>query len=166
MRKSIISLIAFFFITSTTAMAQENKVPEQKPTTATTNETEKPRNEVEKMLQDAEKRGEKIYATCVTQDCVKNPTETPAEFESGRILRMPKPRYPLRARQAHVDGEVEVQIIIGEEGTVIAAAAVSGHFLLYDACVAAARDAMFTASLLNGKPVKVSGVIKYRFVAQ
>jgi protein TonB len=57
-----------------------------------------------------------------------------------------------------------VQIIVDEEGYVISARAVSGHPLLQQAAVFAARQARFTPTLLEGRPVKVSGVITYNFV--
>ena len=58
---------------------------------------------------------------------------------------------------------MEVKVIINEEGMVIAAASISGHPLLQAAGVSAARDAQFAPTLLNGKAVKVVGVIKYTF---
>lgn len=62
--------------------------------------------------------------------------------------------------------QVQVQVLIDVDGTVIAAAAVSGHPLLFGASVAAARNARFSPTKFNGEPVKVTGVISYNFVAQ
>ena len=59
-----------------------------------------------------------------------------------------------------------VQIVVDESGRVISASAVSGHPLLQQAAVAAARQARFSPTLLSGQPVKVSGVITYNFVLQ
>lgn len=165
MKRTIISLVAFFVMTSTIALAQENKPPDQTPTTPTTTEPEKPKNEVDRMLEGAAKRGETIIGTCVTEECAKNSTEVAAGLETGGILQIPKPAYPKLARMARAQGTVDVKVIIGEDGKVIAAAAISGHPLLYAASVAAARDAVFSPTRLHGKPVKVSGVIKYNFVA-
>lgn len=166
MRHTLLGLILFATISQ--AVAQESKPPDQKPTPAAPAETEKPPNEVDIMLEDAAKRGESILGTCVTEDedCVKNSQAITEGFEPGRILQMPKPPYPRLARMAHASGTVEVQLIIGEEGKVIAAAAISGHPLLFSVSVAAARDAVFTPTKLHGKPVKVVGVIKYNFVAE
>jgi len=47
---------------------------------------------------------------------------------------------------------------------VIAANAISGHPLLWAACVEAAKNSLFSPTLLAGKPVKVTGVIQYNFV--
>jgi TonB family protein len=61
---------------------------------------------------------------------------------------------------------VVVQVTIDENGSVIAAHAVSGHPLLQAAAVGAARQARFSPTKLSGQPVKVTGVIQYNFVAQ
>ena len=85
---------------------------------------------------------------------------------NGKALELPKPAYPEIARAAHASGTVVVQVLIDEEGYVIAAHAVSGHPLLQAASVAAAREAKFSPTTLAGEPVKVTGVIQYNFVAQ
>lgn len=85
---------------------------------------------------------------------------------NGKALELPKPAYPAIARAAHASGTVVVQVLIDEEGQVIAARAVSGHPLLQAASVAAAREAKFSPTRLAGEPVKVTGVIQYNFVAQ
>jgi TonB family protein len=82
---------------------------------------------------------------------------------TGKTLVKPPPVYPPIAKAARAQGTVTVQILIDEEGYVIAANAVSGHPLLQQAAVFAARQARFTPTLLEGKPVKVSGVIDYNF---
>jgi TonB family protein len=85
---------------------------------------------------------------------------------NGKALELPKPAYPTIARAAHASGTVLVQVLIDEEGNVVSAHAVEGHPLLQAAAVAAARQARFTPTLLEGEPVKVTGVIQYNFVAQ
>ena len=82
----------------------------------------------------------------------------------GKALSKPPPHYPSDAKRARAQGTVVVQIIVGENGDVVSAQAVSGHFLLRPAGVEAARRAKFTPTLLCGKPVKVTGVITYNFV--
>ena len=85
---------------------------------------------------------------------------------NGKALSLPKPACPPIARQAHASGTVVVQVTISESGSVISAAAMSGHPLLRAAAVAAARGARFSPTKLSGQPVKVTGVITYNFVAQ
>jgi TonB family protein len=83
---------------------------------------------------------------------------------NGKAIAKPPPVYPPIAKAARAQGVVTVQIIVDEEGYVIAANAVSGHPLLQHAAVLAARQARFTPTRLEGQPVKVSGVITYNFV--
>lgn len=85
---------------------------------------------------------------------------------NGKAISLPKPAYPPIARQAHASGQVVVQVVIDENGSVISARAVSGHPLLQAGAVAAARQARFSPTKLSGQPVKVTGVITYNFVAQ
>lgn len=164
MRHTLFTLIIVLLL-APQALAQVRKIPAQQPSTPATTETEKPKNEVELMLEDAKKRGEPVLATCVKEDCGGS-EKIGDGVETGRALRLAKPAYPPLARRAHVEGQVKVQVIIGEEGTVIAAAAVDGHPLLFGVSVAAARESTFSPTRLNGKPVKVVGVLEYSFVAQ
>jgi protein TonB len=85
---------------------------------------------------------------------------------NGKAISKPQPAYPPIAKAARASGTVTVQIVVDESGRVISASAVSGHPLLQQAAVAAARQARFSPTLLSGQPVKVSGVITYNFVLQ
>jgi periplasmic protein TonB len=85
---------------------------------------------------------------------------------NGKAISKPQPAYPPIAKAARASGTVTVQIVVDESGRVISASAVSGHPLLQQAAVSAARNARFSPTLLSGQPVKVSGVITYNFVLQ
>jgi TonB family protein len=85
---------------------------------------------------------------------------------NGKAISKPMPAYPPDAKAAGAQGTVTVRIVVDEAGRVVEAEAVSGHELLRDAAVAAARKARFSPTLLQGQPVKVSGVITYNFVLQ
>ena len=85
---------------------------------------------------------------------------------NGKALALPPPAYPAIARAAHAYGTVMVQVLIDEQGNVIAAHAVDGHPLLRAAAVGAARQARFSPTLLEGEPVRVTGVIQYNFVSR
>ena len=85
---------------------------------------------------------------------------------NGKALALPQPAYPPLARAAHISGTVTVQVLIDEQGNVSAAHAFAGHPLLQTVCVAAAQQAKFSPTLLEGEPVKVTGVITYTFVAR
>ena len=161
---SKILILSAFLICSTglNALAQDTKQSGGATTQAAT-ETERPKTEVDRLLEKARERGEVVIARCL-QDCGENSIE--GNVESGRALQLPKPRYPALARAAHISGQVTVQLIIDVDGTVMEAAAVSGHPLLYGVSVEAARDSRFSPTKLDGKPVKVTGVITYNFISQ
>jgi protein TonB len=85
---------------------------------------------------------------------------------NGEALSLPKPPYPAIARQLHIQGSVNVQVVINETGKVISAKAVSGNAALTAAAQQAAFQARFSPTVLGEQPVKVSGIITYNFVLQ
>ncbi len=82
---------------------------------------------------------------------------------NGKALSLPRPVYPASARNAGASGKVVVEVTINEEGKVVEAHAVSGHPMLQQAAVQAARLAKFSPAMLSGQPVKVTGTISYTF---
>jgi len=84
----------------------------------------------------------------------------------GKGVYLPKPNYPAIARPIRLQGSVNVQVLIDENGKVISAKAVSGHPILIPEAQRAAMQSRFTPTTLGGQPVKVSGVIVYNFVMQ
>ena len=84
---------------------------------------------------------------------------------NGMAIELPKPVYPELAKRARATGTVTVEVMIDETGKVIAAKAVSGNSLLHRAAVDAAYQARFSPTLLSGRPIKVTGVINYSFLA-
>jgi periplasmic protein TonB len=83
---------------------------------------------------------------------------------NSQAIKLPKPDYPLMAKQIRIQGTVNVQVLIDENGRVISAKAVAGHPLLVAGAVKAAMQAIFSPTIINDQPVKVSGVISYNFV--
>jgi len=82
---------------------------------------------------------------------------------NGTALKLARPEYPPAARAVRASGAVNVEVTFDEEGKVILATAVSGHPLLQSAAVAAARKSKFSPVMLEGKPIKVTGIIVYTF---
>jgi len=81
----------------------------------------------------------------------------------GSATKRVEPTYPPLAKAARVSGSVVVEVTVDEDGKVISARALSGHPLLKDTAVAAARGWTFTATTLQGVPVKVIGTITFNF---
>jgi len=85
---------------------------------------------------------------------------------NGKAVSKPQPPYPALAKAAGAGGIVTVRVTVDETGRVVSAEGVSGHPLLQQAAVQAARNARFSPTLLSGKPVRVTGVLTYNFVAE
>ncbi len=84
---------------------------------------------------------------------------------NGKAISLAKPTYPAAARAVNASGAVNVQILIDEDGSIFLAVPVTGHPLLRESSRLAACEARFSPTLLEGKPVKVQGVITYNYVA-
>ncbi len=81
----------------------------------------------------------------------------------GNAIKRIQPPYPPIAKAARASGPVQVQIIISETGEVIEASVISGHPLLRDAALQAARQWLFKPTELSGVPVKVQGILTFNF---
>lgn len=167
MRRSLITALTLILVVwsgAAAVQAQAAKGAEQKPTTApTAKDTDQP-DEVELAITEARKHGDTVLGICV-EKC-KDDEKIVGGVNKGHAVSLPKPAYPPLARAGHASGTVEVRVLIDFDGKVIAAAAVSGHPLLWGAAVKAARESEFTPTKFNGQPVKVTGVIQYNFVPQ
>jgi len=82
---------------------------------------------------------------------------------NGKALSLPAPNYPESARRMHLGGLVEVEVVVDENGKVVAARALAGPASLRDVAVQAAYRARFSPTKLSGQPVKISGRINYNF---
>lgn len=82
---------------------------------------------------------------------------------NGKASYLPKPIYSAAAKAVKAMGAVNVQVTIDETGRVVSARAVDGHPLLRLEAEKAARNAKFSPTLLSQQPVKVSGIIVYKF---
>ncbi len=82
---------------------------------------------------------------------------------NGTALSLPSPYYPESARRLRIAGVVSVDVVVDETGKVISAVATSGPASLRDVAVQAALKARFSPTKLSGQPVKVSGLINYKF---
>jgi protein TonB len=82
---------------------------------------------------------------------------------NGTAVSLPPPLYPDAAKRMRTQGVVSVDVILDESGKVVSANATSGPQILRDAAVLAALKARFSPTKLSGQPVKVSGVINYKF---
>jgi protein TonB len=82
---------------------------------------------------------------------------------NGTAISLPPPLYPESAKRLRMFGVVSIEVIVDETGKVISAHATSGPNGLREAAVQAALKARFSPTMLSGQPMKVSGVITYKF---
>jgi protein TonB len=82
---------------------------------------------------------------------------------NGTAVSLPAPVYPDAAKRMRTQGVVTVDVILDETGKVVSANASSGPTILREAAMQAALKARFSPTKLSGQPVKVSGVINYKF---
>ncbi len=90
-------------------------------------------------------------------------TRVRKDVVNGSAIELPAPDYPAAAIAVNASGAVRVAVVIGTDGNVISANAVSGHPLLRSAAAEAAMRARFRPTFIDGVPVEVSGVIVYNF---
>ena len=74
-----------------------------------------------------------------------------------------EPTYPPVARSARVSGSVIVEVTMDEQGNVTSARAISGHPLLQQAAVEAAKGWKFSPLHLSDTPVKEIRTITFNF---
>lgn len=135
--------------------------------------TETGEDEVTKVKRELEAKGEPVFGICAVDkpcDSIKGKTINGRVIKGDVVLpkaiNRPQPAYPAIARAARASGPVVVQVIVDENGKVIAAHAVSGNPLLHVAAERAARDWEFTPTIIDGRPVKVIGTITFNFTLQ
>ena len=86
-----------------------------------------------------------------------------SEISPGLVLRRVSPQYPPIAKAARIQGAVQVQVLISEEGHVVSTQVVSGHPMLRAAAEDAGRQWLFKPTTLNQVPVKVQGILTFNF---
>jgi len=79
------------------------------------------------------------------------------------LISIEPPVYPQIVRDAGIDGTVDVQVLIGRNGRVKEAHAVTGSEVLHAAAVASARTAVFKPALQGTRPVEVLIVVPIVF---
>lgn len=115
---------------------------------------------------------EKNSVPVLKESLVANTTE---DFLVGAVrgvgkpkaVFLPKPEYPVDARQAGADGTVRVQIYIDAEGNVTQATMISGNPLLRSVSeTAAGRSKFRMVRDTNGSAVRSEAILAYSFEIQ
>ncbi len=87
-----------------------------------------------------------------------------SHWAEGNIIYRVQPIYPPLARQARVQGAVELRAIISKAGTIENLVVVRGHPMLATAAIEAVRQWRYRPYLLNNEPIEVETEITVNFV--
>ncbi len=87
-----------------------------------------------------------------------------SHLDEANLLHRVQPVYPPIARQARVQGTVELRAIIGKTGTIENLVVVSGHPMLAAAAIEAVRQWRYRPYLLNDHPIEVETEITVNFL--
>jgi protein TonB len=87
-----------------------------------------------------------------------------SHWAEGNLIYRVQPSYPTLARQARIQGSVQLRAIIGKNGTIENLSVVSGHAMLVASAIEAVRQWRYRPYLLNGEPIEVETEITVNFV--
>jgi protein TonB len=87
-----------------------------------------------------------------------------SHWAEGNIIYRLQPNYPPIARQARIQGTVELRAIISKAGTIENLIVVSGHPMLVKSAIEAVRQWRYRPYLLNSEPIEVETEITVNFV--
>jgi protein TonB len=112
-----------------------------------------------------------VVATPVPiSNAAANPAKTEAskasvvrEVSPSAPISKDLPAYPETARRMKIEGKVDVDAQVDEQGKVVTATAINGHVLLQDAAVEAVKKWKFKPAALNGKNVPSSSRVSVVF---
>ena len=74
-----------------------------------------------------------------------------------------EPEYPAMAKQLHLEGAVQLEARIGENGAVEDVKPLTGNAVLMNSAVAAMKKWRFSPFLADGKPVKAIADLSFQF---
>lgn len=92
-------------------------------------------------------------------DALSKPLRISGGVIAENVLTKVFPKFPEVARAKHINGTVVTRVIIGKDGHIKSAEAVSGPDLLRPAYVDAVKQWIYKPYLLNGEPVEVETTI-------
>ncbi|MGP8246306.1 MAG: TonB family protein, partial [Bryobacteraceae bacterium] len=83
--------------------------------------------------------------------------------QATNLITKVRPVYPPAAKEAGIQGVVQLEATIGPDGRVEDLKVISGHPLLVQAALEAVKDWVYRPTLLNGNPVTVETAIDINF---
>lgn len=83
--------------------------------------------------------------------------------QAMKLVRQPRPVYPPDAKEARIQGVVQLSAVIAKDGTVQRLEVLTGHPLLVPSALEAVRQWVYEPTLLNGNPVEVQTQIDVNY---
>ncbi len=87
-----------------------------------------------------------------------------SHWAEGNLIYRVQPIYPPLARQARIQGSVELRAIISKAGTIENLVVVGGHPMLVKSAIEAVRQWRYRPYLLNDDPIEVETEITVNFL--
>jgi periplasmic protein TonB len=84
-------------------------------------------------------------------------------IEPSELVHSVQPVYPDEAKRLHVEGDVQLRVVVGTDGAVQSVSLISGPPLLTSAAIDAARQFRYTPALLDGQPIETVQTIAMSF---
>jgi periplasmic protein TonB len=91
------------------------------------------------------------------------PLQVGGEVKPPHLLFAPQPEYPVLAKQARIQGIVQIDAVIDQSGNVVQEKAVSGSGVLIAAALDAVKQWKYEPTYLNGKPYPVELAVNVTF---
>ncbi len=96
----------------------------------------------------------------------QGPLKRSEGVQEALLVTRVEPIYPALARQAHMEGTVQLRALIGRDGSVSALEVLSGPPILAQAALAAVSQWRYRPTLLNHEPVEVETYVTVIFQFQ
>ncbi len=93
----------------------------------------------------------------------KAPIRVGGRVKPPRAISTPEPLYPSLAKQARIQGDVQIDAVIDTHGNVVEMQVLSGHPLLIPAALEVLRTWKYEPTYLNEEPVSVQLIVTIRF---
>ena len=102
-------------------------------------------------------------ATREEDDSALAPEQVSPASANGYLLERVEPQYPEAALQRHIQGPVELKVLVGTDGLVRRLTTISGDPLLVSAATDAVRQWRFKPHELSGKVVEFETRVTVNF---
>lgn len=87
-----------------------------------------------------------------------------SDIVGGRLIQKEDPKYPKQARKQNLEGQVQLQVVVEEDGHISIISLISGERTLGGAAMNVVHKWKFEPFTQNAKPVRVQQKLVFNFV--